>query len=139
MSGSFSLKRLFPIASDPTIMVLVVMIIILAFFTVQMVNNDVNSPYNTTKFINKTLSTEPLQITNHFNVPSITDLSVLPEKSSEYTNSTKIITQWTEIPREGYEDCTQYGSGWGGNGPNSSTWGRCYNCSCIEMQEIDIP
>lgn len=99
MSDSFSLKRLFPIASDPIIIMLIVMIIGLTFFAIQMVNNDVNNPY---------------------------------------TNSTKIITRWTEIPGDGYENCTQYGSGWGGNGPNSSTWGHCYNCSCINVQEINL-
>lgn len=100
MSDSFSLKRLFPIASDPMIIILVGLIIGLTLFAINMVNNDANSPF---------------------------------------MNSTEIVTRWTQIPGEGYNNCTEYGSGWGGDGPNSSTWGCCYNCSCINVQEIDLP
>jgi len=128
---------MFPIARDPTIIVLIGIIIGLTFFTVQMINTDSNNPYNITKFINKSLSKDyTLNIPD--NMPSITDLTVLPEKSVIYENSTKIVTQWTEIPGEDYEDCTKYESGWGGSGPNSSSWGRCHNCNCISVNEVDI-
>ena len=124
-------KEKFPIVSDPIITVGIILIFIVIIFTIFMIKYDSGNPYNATKFIEKISSEEPLKIQNNLHVPSIMNLSTSQNK---YSNHTTIIKTWTQIPGEGYNDCTQYGSGFGGSGQNSSISGSCYKCNCTSIE-----